>query len=190
MKYISADIETLGLDLRCGIIEFGAVIDDLSNPLPLEELPRFHCYIVQKQYVGEPYAMSMHSKILKRIDDREEGFNYIYPSKLGLFFKKFLVKQGFLEKKGRVVANVAGKNFMSFDDRFLEEHTDFHKHVQFRSRVLDPAPLFYEPGDLTLPSLSLCLERAGLDPEVKHTAIEDSLDVIKLIRLKYLKEEV
>jgi len=187
MKYVSADLEMLGLDIKCSIIEFGAVLDDLTDIKPLNELPRFHTYIIQNQYIGEPYAMAMHSKILYRIDAKEEGYQYTYPTKLGLQFKKFLIKHGYEEKKGRVTLNLAGKNFMAFDDKFLREHTDFHKHINIRARTLDPGPLYYEPGDETLPSLSLCLERAGEESEVRHTAIEDSIDVIKLLRKKYTK---
>jgi hypothetical protein len=186
MRYVSIDIETLGLDFSCGIIEFGAVIDDLNNPLNLEELPKFHTYLNQDKYLGEPFAMSMHSNILKRIAAREEGFNYIYPSELGVNFKKFLIDNNFEEKNNKVTINIAGKNFMSFDNRFLENHTTLNKYVNFRSRVLDPAILYYEKGDNFLPSLQECLNRAEIDSEVRHTAIEDCLDVIKLIRKKMI----
>jgi hypothetical protein len=184
MIYVSCDIETLGLDVSCGIVEFGAVVDDLSNQLPLDQLPKFHCYIIQDKYIGEPFAMSMHSEILKRIAKKEEGYNYVYPSKLGYNFKKFLLKNNFEEKKDKITINIAGKNFMSFDNNFLEKHTDMSKHIQFRSRVLDPAILYFQKGDQSLPSLQTCLDRAGIKSEVKHTAIEDCLDFINLIRKK------
>jgi hypothetical protein len=189
MKYVSIDIETLGLDYNWSdIIEFGAIIDDLSNPLPLEELPRFHTFIQKEKYKGEPYAMSMHSEILKKIAKKDENFYYTFPTKLGFNFKKFLLKNGYGEdiSSGKVTINVAGKNFMGFDNNFLVNQTDFSKHLQVRSRILDPAILYYEKKDETLPSLSLCLERAGLQKEVAHTSLEDALDVIKLIRKKML----
>jgi hypothetical protein len=184
MIYVSCDIETLGLDTSCNIIEFGAVVDDLNNQLPLEKLPKFHCYLIQDKYIGEPFAMSMHSEILKRIAKREEGYSYLYPSQLGNNFKKFLLENNFEEKKGKITINIAGKNFMSFDSKFLEKHTDMSKHVIFRSRVLDPAVLYFQKGDTSLPSLQTCLERADIKSEVKHNAIEDCLDVINLIRKK------
>lgn len=187
MKYVSCDIETLGLDTSCNIIEFGAVLDDLSNPLDIENLPKFHCYIIQNRYIGEPYAMAMHSEILKKIDKKENGYNYLYPKQLGLEFKKFLLDNGYIEKNNKITINLAGKNFMGFDNLFLKEHTDFHNHINIRSRVLDPAILYFKLNeDNTLPGLQTCLERASIPNIVKHTAIEDCLDVIQLLRLKLI----
>lgn len=191
MKYISIDIETLGLDYNwCDIVEFGAVLDDLSNPKPLEELPKFHTFIFKEKYKGEPFAMAMHSEILKKISKKEEGFYYTYPTKLGSNFKKFLLKNGYQEKdkdpQKRISINVAGKNFMGFDDHFITNQTDFKNHITIRSRVLDPAILYFDKNDETLPSLSLCLERAEIKKQVSHTSIEDALDVIKLLRKKLI----
>ena len=191
MRYVSIDIETLGLDLSSSIVEIGAVIDDLSKKEPLDKLPTFHCYIKMDSYRGEPYAMSMHSEILKKIAKKEEGYSYLYPNEVGLTFKKFLINNDFEQDsrnnpKGqkKITINVAGKNFSGFDSRFLEEHTNFHDHVRVRSRIIDPAILFYQEGDRYLPSLDKCLERAGIDKKVDHTAVNDSLDVIRLIRSK------
>jgi len=188
MRYVSIDLETTGLDFeKCDIIEFGAVVDDLKNPLPLEELPRFHAYIIKNEYRGEPFALSMHPKIFRRIATKEEGYQYIYSQKLGKVFKDFLLENRYEERNSKVSLNVAGKNFMGFDYQFLRIHTDMPKHVTMRQRILDPAILYYEEGDEVLPSLSHCLERAGFEPNVAHTAVEDALDVVKLIRKKFLK---
>jgi len=190
MKYISIDIETTGLDpLKHNIIEFGAVLDDLKNPKPLDQLPKFHAYILRNEYCGEPYALSMHPTIFRRIATQEEGFNYIYASKLGQVFQKYLVNQGYEKKRDKITINAAGKNFASLDWLFLKNQTDFATHIQPRSRIVDPAILYYQIGDdEKLPDLKTCLERAGIKKEVAHTAIEDAFDVIKLIRFKFLGE--
>lgn len=185
MKYVSIDIETTGLDLiNCDIIEFGAVLDDLSNPLPLEQLPVFHTYFSKDKFLGEPYALSMHKEIFLRIAERKEGYTYISAEKLGNQFKQFLLKNGYNLEKDRITINVAGKNFSSFDLQFLKNKTDFCKHVHPSARVLDPAILYYERGDERLPGLSTCLKRAGFEGNVSHCAIDDALDVVKLIRAK------
>jgi DNA polymerase III alpha subunit (gram-positive type) len=53
MLYCSLDIETTGLNPKtCDIIQFAAVLDDLSNPQPLEKLPRFNTFFTKSTYQG------------------------------------------------------------------------------------------------------------------------------------------
>lgn len=191
MRYASIDIETLGLDPDyCDVVEFGCVLDDLNNRKPLEELPRFHCYVTKPRdrYQGEVYAMYMHSKnkIFERIAKRVEGFSYVPFDLLDEVFAEWLVEQNCDEK---IV--IAGKNFQAFDMRFLRR-LGFGTHTKLHHRTLDPGSMWFDPKvDLdTPPSLSDCLKRAGFeDKEVEHTAIEDALDVIKCIRAKYPEEK-
>jgi hypothetical protein len=191
MRYIAIDLETTGLDpVNNNIIEFGAVLDDLREQKPLEELPRFHAYICMDEYKGQPYALSMHPTIFRRIANREEGYNYLYPNTLGKAFLDFLVKNGYpLEKKHgkeipRTTINVGGKNFGTFDLQFLNNQTNFSSSVKIRSRILDPGILCLEEKDEVIPGLLECLKRVGVEKEVSHTTIEDSLDVIQVIRAK------
>ena len=191
MKYISIDLETTGLDpINNDIIEFGAVLDDLNNMLPLEQLPKFHAYICKEEYKGQPYALSMHPTIFRRIATKEEGYNYLYPNTLGKSFLNFLIQNGYEldEKNGkqikRTVINVAGKNFGSFDLPFLNNKTNFSSSVKIRHRIIDPGILCLEKGDKAVPGTKLCLERIGITKEVAHTTIEDALDVIQIVRAK------
>jgi len=188
MKYISIDLETTGLK-RYGdnqILEFGAILDDLENQLPVDELPRFHTYIYHHQIIGESYALSMHSDILRKISEREPPYTYLSPDKLGISFKKFLLKNGYEAEHDKIVINAAGKNFASFDLTFLERTTDWTKHIKTRQRILDPAILYYKKGDDALLCTLPCLQRAGFTNKkvICHTAIEDAIDIIKLIRHK------
>lgn len=186
MKYVSIDIETTGLDINdCDIIEFGAVLDDLSNPLPLEDLPTFHTYFHKDKFVGEPFALSMHKEIFLRISEKREGFTYISPEKFGNKFKNFLAANGYILEKDRVVINVAGKNFGTFDYQFLKNKTDLFKHVKISSRIMDPAILYLQPGDERLPGLETCLSRAGFQKTVSHCALDDAFDVVRLLRAKF-----
>jgi len=191
MKYVSIDLETTGLDPENNdIIEFGAVLDDLREQRPLEELPKFHAYICKNEYRGHPYALSMHSTIFERISKKEEGFNYLYPNTLGKEFLNFLVKHGYKleeikdKKISRTVINVAGKNFGTFDLPFLKHQTNFSGSVKVRSRILDPGILCLNKEDDVIPGLMECLRRVGIVKGIDHTAIEDALDVIKVIRAK------
>ena len=187
MNYASIDIETCGLQEKTHtILEFGCVLDNLKNPLFIDKLERFHCYFISENYVGSPYALSLHSKIFKRIEERQNGFTYVNPMKFGYMFKKFLINNGYKEEKGTIHINVAGKNFGSFDEQFLKEQTDLFKHVKIRHRLMDPGILYWKMGDEALPGTEECKKRAGLEEMVAHTAIEDAIDVIKLIRFKML----
>jgi hypothetical protein len=84
--------------------------------------------------------------------------------------------------------NAAGKNFVSFDQKFLERLPRWKQVFKIRRRVLDPAILFVDwTNDTAVPGLSLCKERAGLPSLVTHNAVEDALDVVMLLRKQYTK---
>lgn len=188
MKYLSIDLETTGVDVStCQIIEFAAILDDLKDQKPLEELPYYHAYILNNTYTGEPFGLSMHAEIFKNIALRKEGYNYVYASNLGKSFKNFLVQEGIeLSKEtNKAIINVAGKNFAAFDLQFLNKLEGFEKHIKIRQRILDPAILFFDKNiDDALPGLNTCLQRANIEKNVEHKALADAFDVIKLIRHK------
>jgi oligoribonuclease len=184
MKYVSIDVESTGLNIEnCDILELGAVIEDTEQNVPIEELPVFHRYFIKDYYNGEPFALSMHPHIFRRIADREVGYNYCTAMKVGNSFKKFLCEFGGYDiEQDKVVINVAGKNFGAFDLQLILAKTDIAKHVKIRGRILDPAILLYRDGDESLPSLSECKKRIGIDDFVSHNAVDDAIDVIKIFR--------
>jgi hypothetical protein len=171
-------------------LEFGAVLDDLGEMKTIEQLPRFQCYFVQEKYTGSPYALSMHPKIFKEIANfKSDGIyaksgNFLKASKFGILFAKFLVNNGYKEENGKITITAAGKNFGAFDLQFLKKQTNLLDFVNIRHRILDPSILFLEKEDVTLPSTDICKMRAKVDGEIKHDAISDAIDVIKLIRCK------
>ena len=64
MKYLSLDIETTGLDKeKCSIIQFAAVVEDTSNPLPYHELPKFVGYLYNPACHWEVGAMTMNPNL-------------------------------------------------------------------------------------------------------------------------------
>lgn len=186
MKYCSADIECCGLDSNeCDILEFAAVLDDLSDMKPINELPVFHTYFIKDRYVGEPFALSMHPEIFRRIAERDiKKYHFMSATKLGYNFRRFLVANGYKEEHDKVTITVAGKNFGSFDLQFLKNKTDLLTHVNIRSRIIDPAILYLEKGDDAPPGTKNCKIRCGLGDELAHTAEADAKDVILLVRKK------
>lgn len=186
--FISIDIETTGLDPEtCQIIEIGAVIDDWLEPL--RNPPTFHCYVKQDMYRGQPMALSMHSTIFRRIATHENGFDYWYPAEaarqLGYWMKAngaYTIDPMNPDREARAV--VAGKNFASFDDKFLRKIPHFDENVKYHHRILDPTMLFWNPlTDTKPPGMKTCMKRAGLEGEVAHTALEDAIIVAKLIHV-------
>ncbi len=183
-RFVSIDIETTGLDpTSCDIIEIGAVIDDWITPL--EYQPIFHCYVKRDNYRGQPYALSMHPTIFRRIATEQTGYDYLYAADAVRKLGQWMHNNGAydLENDERR-ANVAGKNFAMFDDKFLRLMPKFDEHVLYRHRVIDPAMLYWNPlEDSVLPDTKTCMERAGIAGEVAHTAVEDAQAVVKLIKI-------
>jgi DNA polymerase III epsilon subunit-like protein len=179
--YVSVDIETTGLNPEnCQILEIGAVID--NGTAPIEECPTFHCYVEHGLILGEPFAVSMHATILRRIATREEGYVYLSVWDVAFHFRDFLKEHGLDPENEKIV--VAGKNYASFDARFLSKLTSWDKHIKTHHRILDPAALYWQPetDGVKLPDTKTCMQRAGIDGEVAHTAVEDARIITLLIR--------
>lgn len=225
MKYVSIDIETTGLDREaCQILSVGAVIEDTNNPLPLTELPTFHCAIKRSSVYGELYALNMNKDLIETIVQYQTAKDQDYKNdlveKTGMMFLdegevvdalfRFCFDNGlvefdpqFLDKRVRLVGGktypiltsnmekvyitVAGKNFATFDKMFLERLPRWKQVFNIRQRIIDPSILFTDwESDDSLPSLLQCKQRAGIKGEVTHNAVEDAMDVIKILRTQYI----
>ncbi len=181
MKIVSTDLETTGLDEECcQIIEIGAVIEDTDNPQPLANLKRFHCYVLHDIYQGEPYALGMHPIIFNRIAKREKPYQYLKPYEVAVEFPKFLK----LYLPGQDKYTMMGKNFASFDLKFFRANPYLKPITKlFHHRCLDLGSIWVDwSKDVVLPSTEECLKRAGLPCTVSHTAIDDALQIISLLR--------
>ena len=74
MKYISIDIETTGLDPQtCQILSIGAVIEDTLNPLPIEQLPKFHGVIKRENINGSVFAINLNRDLIQAMKDYSEA---------------------------------------------------------------------------------------------------------------------
>ena len=66
MKYLSIDIETTGLDpLKDQLLSFGAIIEDTENPLPFDEIPKFHAAIKRNRIEGDLFAINMNKELIE-----------------------------------------------------------------------------------------------------------------------------
>jgi hypothetical protein len=123
----------------------------------------------------------MHAEIFKKLAKFPDDDIIEADSLFAAFYNFLTGPGGDGERLSSSTIVVAGKNFANFDQKFLEKLPN--KFVKFRHRILDPAMLFTDPMlDDAPPSSALCLERAGFGGEVAHTALEDALMVVKLLR--------
>jgi oligoribonuclease len=204
MKFISVDLETTGLDPFANqILEIGVVLEDTNNILPLEQLATYHAYVVHPggNLYGNIFALNLNAGIIEKLrnqKDLEDQYNFVRVEDLALDFMNWCSNQGFeLKVKNEGKPNehqqteslvVAGKNFASFDKLFLNNVPNWNKHIRMKTRVLDPAILFVDwENDDAPPSLGECKIKAGIDGVVTHLAVDDALDVIKLLRTQYAR---
>lgn len=212
MIICSLDIETTGIDQTHDmILSLGAVLDDTTNVKPLEELPAFHVYINHNTLTGNIYALSMNKNNIDRIIAlRKEHQDYIFAGediqervqrsvevsnlyKDGLvediqslkeIFEQWLNNHTIDSQDKQIV--IAGKQAARFDLPFLEKQgfgiDYFYNSKKFSKRIIDPSILYTTWSEEVLPSTDLCLERSGLNTGIIHDALQDSINVLLLIR--------
>ncbi len=206
MKYISVDIETTGLfPEEHQIIEFGAIIEDSNDPKSYEESKKFRRILLSSDgnYQFTSYAAKINAGLIETISDIENGKGVSFDNNPNLSqgaypieqllpdFKIWLLANGFKENsKGLVEIVAAGKNFASFDRKFIENSSGRFsmesQGLKFSHRSLDPSGYYIDwKNDVVPPSTETCKSRADIAGEVKHNALADAWDVIELLRKQY-----
>lgn len=193
MKYVSIGAETTGLDHKKDqLLQLSLVIDDTSDPKPLDELPRFNCLVVHDRYEGSPEAIAMNSWIFDIISEkcpvpdgmvvtnltqlssgvyRDEDGNIAHTNNPVLHF----LLTHFPDYKYKFTA--AGKNISGFEMRFIPDPIA----SLFDHRTVDVRSMYLTEGDETVPSIQECKNRAEITGTAEN-ALDDALDVIRLIR--------
>lgn len=201
MKYVSIDIETTGMDCaKNQMIQFGAVIEDTDNVLPVEELPTFDALLLHYSYVVDPFCLDFHAKLYDKMgsvkgvefecQEKDNVTSVVTnvsksPQNLEILFKIFLKKNG-IDANKKII--VAGKNFTGFDAGWVKPAMP---GLKFHHRVLDPVTLFVKDTDTQPPNLKQCAERANVSFKADgyHTAVSDAIMVIELLRSGWNLEE-
>lgn len=181
MKYIALDLETCGLDTdKDSVLQIVAIFDDLSNPLDLQDLPKFEVFIDDGFIHGNAYAINMHIK---------SGLWQRWLNSPKVAFEKAISDLcRFIgtvsSSKERI--NLAGKNIGKFDFHCLRRSPHFFNYVNNNCshRFIDPSENFFDYNrDVHKPDLKECKRRAGLeDIGMAHDAMVDCLDIVRLIR--------
>lgn len=181
----SGDLETTGLNpLVQDILEIGFVCFQPGVEKKLDQLKDegrvFHCYVSISDddlSKGDPYALNLNKEIIRRIKDKDEGYLYLNKGEVIPALTEWANQ--FLEDGEKM--NIAGKNFGAFDIQFIKQLPGYSYKLH-TSRFIDPAVMFIDwEEDVYPPSLSECLQRAGMNETVTHTAVEDSFQVMELI---------
>ena len=204
MRYISIDIETTGLSQEeHQIIEFGAIIEDSSNPLSYEDSKKYRRIVLARdgKYIFSAYAAMINADLIKTIamiektgksdflsSDKNLTNTALYLDELIPDFKQWLYVNGFKENERGVMEVVAaGKNFASFDRSFIHVIPEFETYgLRFHHRSIDPSTPYIDwSNDNIPPSMDECKIRAGLEKGIKHEALADAWDVIQILRPQY-----
>lgn len=221
MIYTVIDIETTGVPGKDGnledlqIIEFGAIIEDTNNLLPLDDLPQYNRIIRHEQYKGGAFAINMNARIFEILAGREnyrrgeeldaydkhhgiisinelanDFFQFLFPH-FGEFNEddsfESVVDRMNMFKQAPFTITPAGKNFDAFDRKFIDLIPKWGQYVKLRHRTIDPTSMYIDwYNDDTPPGLGDCLSRAGVPKIVTHKAVQDCLDTLLVIRKDYL----
>lgn len=189
MKYISLDLETTGLDANFHqVIEIACVIDNLSCPRGfdyLEHCDSFRKIVRHRNYNFSPYAMKMHLKngLIDELlrSTHASSSDVVEIGQAGGLLINFLNQNDLYAPS--IKPTIAGKNFARLDAPFLFRMHGFSVGQEWwHHRSLDVGSLYAKPTDNELPSTEECLKRAGLKSGGNHRAMDDALDVVRLVR--------
>lgn len=193
MIILSIDTETTAIDPKDGqLLSLGAVAyDTVKN----ENLGVFHGCVNYPSFYGEPIALSMNAELLRYIGEGKGDDIYNNLDSLFTAFGEFLSELVF-DKQLKVT--LCGKNFLSFDEKWLDAKCDetyrytFRQtfdQVTFTRRYLDVGPMFAIMTDEEVPNLQLCMYRAGMKQTVTHNAQQDARDVLNCALYKLQENE-
>ena len=180
MRYISIDIETTGLDpAKDQILEVGMVEDDLANQRPIEELRTYRTLVRHKRIVGDPVALRMNADLIRKISLGEQPIVDIDDLSNDI--------DAWIRCTDVGTITLAGKNIGAFDLQFLKALPGWSTRVRHRS--LDPVTYFLcACGGPSPPSLQQCCTAAGISESVTHTALQDALLVVRLLRVGWNRD--
>ena len=174
MQYVAIDIETTGLHKNCSVLELAMVLEDTSKSTPVEDLPYFHMLFQPGRFVGEATAIELH---------RDSGL-LEEAQKKGLWSHEvWSAAESWLRGHGSEKWNAAGKNVAGFDLQFFPESL----REMFRHRVIDPGSVFLDWSKDKAPSLGDIKEELGMDSTIKHRALEDARDVVRVLRKSWAR---
>lgn len=213
MKYVIFHFRTGGFNsYEHSIIEVAAIIEDTKNKLDFETIPKYRTLIYNEIYKGDPLALYLNRDTLKEINDAiKNNLNTIvhldmlaldlytwlskhidthiddsnYMQDFNSFGKNYS-SEGIIKsnKKPKLLINVGGKNFGVLQHRFLRRIPNINEYISLNHRFIDPAILFFESSDDSLPNTEQCKTRAGITTPNGVSSLHECWDVINMLRNK------
>lgn len=191
MKYVAVDFETTGLDPKKDQVLMGSfVVEDSSNPLPLDQLPHLTFFVKHDRYEGSAFALEMNAWILyelsRELKDRKYPsipiFNHNgWAYEAAMFLSNQLPNQ---YKEGKIVA--AGAQVGSFDMQFMPEAL----RAVFHYRKISPSSMYLDWEKEAPESTGKLLQGFGITEQPRqHSAYACSLSTIELLRQSYQNKE-
>jgi len=184
MQYFSIDAETTGLNSETDqILQVGIAFEDTSDIFHINDIPKQQWSIKHNRIQGDPFAIQMNSDIIKHTIAKPTPDDVIPESSIIHVMRTFISDcLGYDEGPYPHVINVAGKNFNAFDRLFLEKLDGFTDIIRMRRRTIDPAVLCVDWSNDSLPDLQTCMNELDVSGDVAHTAMQDAVDVIRIMR--------
>lgn len=175
-KYLSIDIETGGLDPKeYSLLDVAMVYYNSDEPNSLYK--HISHYIKEDTYRISPYCLSMHTANGLLITLAKKAVLYSHQAES--LFINFID-----EHIGDEPYIIIGKNFGVFDCQWLKHYMP-SLAKKLGHRFLDIGSLYITPKDEEIPDLEECLKRAGKKHKVNHTALNDAIDSLDLVLLKF-----
>ncbi len=193
-KMFSVDTETLAVGDDATIVQIGAAFFDLEDE-PGEMIHSFEFLVDHgpRLHNVEPYAAAMNHRILAALG----GYKIDNPITCGVMKAENAAEVlGTWMKEMTWAANgsayldkvtFCGKNFTGFDLPTLKRLYGWDAYIPpYHHRSPDPGSMWWRKEDGSgLPDTQTCMERAGLDGSVAHTAEQDSIAAATLVQLHF-----
>lgn len=179
MKVMAIDIETMGLDPdEHQIIEIAFIHYNALNG----NMDRFHRYLLPRngvEYLGTPYCRRLHEEMIGKIINskvtavtEQQAIDDLIAWLTGFGYGRF--NKGFVP---------LGKNVTGFDLQFLKKLPRAKERLVHKHRAIDIGTLMLRKTDEVPPDLAECKRRAGLEPSVRHLAMDDAEDCLEIFNV-------
>ena len=188
MILLSVDIETTGLQIvppKSQVLSAAFVLHETNGNHTLGKYEFFIDPNEGRITFDNLYVLNMHRNLIETISKLKDGeidqkpYQYLIRDTVEIY--SFVAEMLRKHKVGHGTPTLIGKNLSLFDIPMLE--TVILRLVQDKlltHRVIDIGNLYMTSEDQELPSLDMCMLRAGIKKEVPHTAMGDAELVLEL----------